>query len=217
MSMSSRWVRPNSASSRTSPRYSSITKRPTGPASVSCKRIWRRRCAPSAKAARKLSTRARSPRRWYRASRAHGGLLTAQDFAAYTVTESAPISCRYRGYTIVSAPPPSSGGVVLCEMLQVLARLSAAGARLSLQRVGASDDRGHALRLPRSQHLPGRSRVRRQSDRPPVVDAPCRGDQGAHSAASRYAVLCARRRRRPTRSPPPRIIPSSMAAAMPWR
>ena len=53
-------------------------------------------------------------------SRAHGGLLTAKDFAAYGVTESAPISCGYRGYTILSAPPPSSGGVVLCEMLQVL-------------------------------------------------------------------------------------------------
>jgi gamma-glutamyltranspeptidase / glutathione hydrolase len=54
------------------------------------------------------------------ASRAHGGLLTVEDFAAYTATESAPISCLYRGYTIVSAPPPSSGGVTLCEMLQVL-------------------------------------------------------------------------------------------------
>ena len=54
------------------------------------------------------------------ASRAAGGLLTQQDFAAYSVTESAPLSCRYRGYTILSAPPPSSGGVTLCEMLQVL-------------------------------------------------------------------------------------------------
>jgi gamma-glutamyltranspeptidase/glutathione hydrolase len=54
------------------------------------------------------------------ASRAHGGLFTREDFAAYTVTESAPISCTYRGYTILSSPPPSSGGVVLCEMLQVL-------------------------------------------------------------------------------------------------
>ncbi len=54
------------------------------------------------------------------ASRAHGGLLTAEDFAAYTATESAPITCSYRGYTIVSAPPPSSGGITLCEMLQVL-------------------------------------------------------------------------------------------------
>ena len=54
------------------------------------------------------------------ASRAHGGLLTPEDFAAYTATESAPVSCPYRGYTIVSAPPPSSGGITLCEMLQVL-------------------------------------------------------------------------------------------------
>jgi gamma-glutamyltranspeptidase/glutathione hydrolase len=53
-------------------------------------------------------------------SRAHGGLLTQKDFAAYEVTESAPISCVYRGYAILSAPPPSSGGVALCEMLQVL-------------------------------------------------------------------------------------------------
>jgi gamma-glutamyltranspeptidase/glutathione hydrolase len=54
------------------------------------------------------------------ASLAHGGLLTVEDFAAYTATESAPITCAYRGYTIVSAPPPSSGGVTLCEMLQIL-------------------------------------------------------------------------------------------------
>jgi gamma-glutamyltranspeptidase / glutathione hydrolase len=54
------------------------------------------------------------------ASHAHGGLLTSEDFAAYTATESAPITCAYRGYTIVSAPPPSSGGITLCEMLQVL-------------------------------------------------------------------------------------------------
>jgi gamma-glutamyltranspeptidase/glutathione hydrolase len=54
------------------------------------------------------------------AARANGGLLTMEDFAGYTATESAPISCRYRGYTVLSAPPPSSGGVTLCEMLQVL-------------------------------------------------------------------------------------------------
>ncbi len=54
------------------------------------------------------------------ASQSHGGLLTRQDFAAYTVTESAPIACSYRGYAVVSAPPPSSGGVTLCEMLEIL-------------------------------------------------------------------------------------------------
>ena len=55
-----------------------------------------------------------------RASQAHGGVLTKADFEKYTVTESVPISCTYRTYTVISAPPPSSGGVTLCEMLQVL-------------------------------------------------------------------------------------------------
>jgi gamma-glutamyltranspeptidase/glutathione hydrolase len=54
------------------------------------------------------------------ASRAHGGLLTAEDFTGYTATEAAPIECSYRGYTIIAAPPPSSGGVIICEMLRVL-------------------------------------------------------------------------------------------------
>jgi gamma-glutamyltranspeptidase/glutathione hydrolase len=54
------------------------------------------------------------------ASKAGGGILATADFAAYTTTDSAPLSCAYRGYTVVSAPPPSSGGVTLCEILNVL-------------------------------------------------------------------------------------------------
>jgi gamma-glutamyltranspeptidase/glutathione hydrolase len=54
------------------------------------------------------------------ASRANAGILTPEDFASYTVTESPPVNCAYRGYTILSAPPPSSGGATLCEMLQIL-------------------------------------------------------------------------------------------------
>jgi gamma-glutamyltranspeptidase/glutathione hydrolase len=54
------------------------------------------------------------------ASRAHGGLLTAADFADYTVTEAASVTCPYRGYLVLSAPLPSSGGIILCEMLNVL-------------------------------------------------------------------------------------------------
>ncbi|MEG7662229.1 gamma-glutamyltransferase [Hafnia paralvei] len=49
-----------------------------------------------------------------------GGILTAQDFANYRIAETAPITCSYRGYEFVSAPPPSSGGVTLCEILNVL-------------------------------------------------------------------------------------------------
>ncbi len=55
------------------------------------------------------------------ASAARGGILTEADFAAYAVNEAASVVCAYRAYRIVSAPPPSSGGTILCEMLNVLA------------------------------------------------------------------------------------------------
>ncbi len=54
------------------------------------------------------------------ASKAHGGLLTTEDFRRYTVEEERPVSCMYRGYMVVSAPPPSSGGTTLCEILNVV-------------------------------------------------------------------------------------------------
>lgn len=53
-------------------------------------------------------------------SKAGGGLITAQDLADYKVRELAPVTCSYRGYEIVSSPPPSSGGVIICEILNVL-------------------------------------------------------------------------------------------------
>jgi gamma-glutamyltranspeptidase / glutathione hydrolase len=49
-----------------------------------------------------------------------GGLITAQDLAAYEVKERQPIRGTYRGYDIISAPPPSSGGVALVEILNIL-------------------------------------------------------------------------------------------------
>jgi gamma-glutamyltranspeptidase/glutathione hydrolase len=55
-----------------------------------------------------------------KASGENSGILTAQDFADYTATETPPLSCSYRGYRIVSAPPPSSGGTAICEILNIL-------------------------------------------------------------------------------------------------
>jgi len=54
------------------------------------------------------------------ASRAHGGIMTSTDFARYRAREMAPLECDYRGWHMISAPPPSSGGVVLCETLNIL-------------------------------------------------------------------------------------------------
>jgi gamma-glutamyltranspeptidase/glutathione hydrolase len=54
------------------------------------------------------------------ASYRHGGMLSMDDFAQYTVNEPPPVQCTYRGYAVISAPPPSSGGTTLCEMLNIL-------------------------------------------------------------------------------------------------
>jgi gamma-glutamyltranspeptidase/glutathione hydrolase len=54
------------------------------------------------------------------ASLAGGGIITNDDLAQYHTRELPPIECDYRGYHVVSAPPPSSGGVVICEMLNIL-------------------------------------------------------------------------------------------------
>ncbi|HEY9573103.1 MAG TPA: gamma-glutamyltransferase [Pusillimonas sp.] len=55
-----------------------------------------------------------------RASNAHGGILTKADFAAYYVEQTRPIECSYEGYHVISAPPPSSGGTTLCEILNII-------------------------------------------------------------------------------------------------
>jgi gamma-glutamyltranspeptidase/glutathione hydrolase len=55
------------------------------------------------------------------ASQINGGLLTTSDFRNYTVKETAPLHCTFHGYDVASAPPPSSGGVTLCEILNILA------------------------------------------------------------------------------------------------
>ena len=52
--------------------------------------------------------------------KAGGGLITAEDLAAYQVKERDPIRGHYRGYDIITAPPPSSGGIVLVEILNIL-------------------------------------------------------------------------------------------------
>ncbi|MFT9398822.1 MAG: gamma-glutamyltransferase [Acetobacter sp.] len=54
------------------------------------------------------------------ASRKNGGLLQLADFAQYKTRELTPLSCQYRGYLVETAPPPSGGGIALCEILDIL-------------------------------------------------------------------------------------------------
>jgi gamma-glutamyltranspeptidase / glutathione hydrolase len=49
-----------------------------------------------------------------------GGLVTSDDLANYEVKEREPIRGTYRGYDVISAPPPSSGGIALMEILNIL-------------------------------------------------------------------------------------------------
>src|ERR1700735_79185 len=79
--------------------------------------------------ARTLERIARDPDEFYRGAMARelatavqkgGGLITAQDLANYEVKEREPVRGAYRGYEVISAPPPSSGGVALIETLNIL-------------------------------------------------------------------------------------------------
>jgi gamma-glutamyltranspeptidase/glutathione hydrolase len=59
----------------------------------------------------------------------NGGILTADDFARYTVRRRTPVVSTYRGYTIVGVPPPSSGGVHVAQILNILENFDLAGAK----------------------------------------------------------------------------------------
>jgi gamma-glutamyltranspeptidase/glutathione hydrolase len=50
----------------------------------------------------------------------HNGLMTLEDLRGYVAKERTPLRGTYRGYEVISMPPPSSGGAVLIEMLNIL-------------------------------------------------------------------------------------------------
>jgi len=79
--------------------------------------------------ARTLERLARNPDDFYHGAMARelatavhkgGGLITPEDLAQYEVKEREPIRGTYRGYEVISAPPPSSGGIALVEVLNIL-------------------------------------------------------------------------------------------------
>jgi gamma-glutamyltranspeptidase / glutathione hydrolase len=79
--------------------------------------------------ARTMERIAENPDEFYRGALARelaaavqkgGGLITAEDLAHYEVKEREPVHGSYRGYDVISAPPPSSGGTVLIESLNIL-------------------------------------------------------------------------------------------------
>ena len=85
---------------------------------------------------------------------ANGGLITEADLAAYEAHAREPIRGTYRGYEVISMPPPSSGGVTLVQMLNVLEGYDLAeaghGAALNVHRMIEAMRRGFA---DRARHL----------------------------------------------------------------
>ncbi|MBV9850634.1 MAG: gamma-glutamyltransferase, partial [Armatimonadetes bacterium] len=98
--------------------------------------------------------------------RAHGGLITRADLRRYRAVERAPLRGTYRGYGVLTMPPPSSGGVALLEMLNILERYD-------LRRLGD--------RTVRTDHLQVEAMRRAFADRaafggdPDFVRVPVRG------------------------------------------
>ena len=70
-----------------------------------------------------------------------GGLLTRDDLAAYEVVERDPARASYRGREILTNPPPSSGGILIADALELLARLDRPGDLGALVAVMASVNR----------------------------------------------------------------------------
>jgi gamma-glutamyltranspeptidase/glutathione hydrolase len=76
---------------------------------------------------------------------ANGGILTYEDLAQYRAIERAPLSGRYRGHVVYSAPPPVSSGASLIETLQILDRYSPPARSASGARYAADADYLHYL------------------------------------------------------------------------
>jgi gamma-glutamyltranspeptidase/glutathione hydrolase len=93
---------------------------------------------------------------------ANGGLITRADLAAYRAKERTPVRGTYRGFEIISMPPPSSGGVALIEMLNILEPLNLQGmGLLTPPAVHAQIEAMRRAYLDRARHLgdPDFSRV----------------------------------------------------------
>lgn len=78
----------------------------------------------------------RGPREFYEGETArliasdmkrHGGLITMDDLYRYSVKEREPLRGTYRGYQVITMPPPSAGGVALLEMLNIVEGFDLAG------------------------------------------------------------------------------------------
>jgi gamma-glutamyltranspeptidase/glutathione hydrolase len=70
-----------------------------------------------------------------------GGMVTRDDLAAYEVIERRPVRARFRGREVLTNPPPSSGGILIADALELLERIERPGDTRALVEVIASTNR----------------------------------------------------------------------------
>lgn len=61
----------------------------------------------------------------------YDGVMTLEDLAGYEATVREPVNGTYRGYTLLSSPPPSSGGTILIEILNILENYDVASLKIN--------------------------------------------------------------------------------------
>ena len=147
---------------------------------------------------------------------ANDGIITLEDLALYEAKEREPIRGTYRGYEIVSMPPPSSGGTVLVQMLNILEgfdlREIGHNSALYLHLLTESMRRAYA---DRANHLGDPGLQRGPADRTPDVKIPCGDATSARSSCTRSRRAIQRKLRcRSTRVLKRRISPSSTRTAI---
>ena len=127
-----------------------------------CRPIWRTRIGNCRARDRIGSTAGRLPKMVGEWMAANGGIITAADFAAYEAKLREPLETTYRGYTIIGFPPPSSGGVHVAQVLNMLEPFDMrAIEKRDPRRGGSHHRRGVQAGVCRSGVLAGRFGFRR--------------------------------------------------------
>jgi gamma-glutamyltranspeptidase/glutathione hydrolase len=108
--------------------------------------------------------------------KAGGGLITAADLAGYRAKERTPLRGTYRGFEVIAAPPPSSGGTALLEALNVLERFDIAK---------------HPRQSPEATHLIAEAMRRAFADRARYLGDPDFVAVPPHLTAKEYAAKLA--------------------------
>jgi gamma-glutamyltranspeptidase / glutathione hydrolase len=116
--------------------------------------------------------------------RNNGGLITEEDLARYEAVERAPVRGSYRGFEVISMPPPSSGGIALVQMLNILE-----GWQLRSMGHNSADYIHHLAEAMRHAY---RDRARFVAD-PAFADVPVARLTGKEYAAELRAGIDARR------------------------